>query len=163
MEFNDDNFYDFLWQAHQKEKNTTELQSLPQNFYTGMNTVIKKIDTEGLGNNPKTRENALKLLNEIIERRKQKILIYIAYKKQPPQSNIIEEADFYNSIVSVTKKNAFLSDGVATKKFKVIGDLPEIVLPSGSKVGPLSKDQIIELNNREDIEYVTSNNVCEAV
>lgn len=163
MEFNNDNFYDFLWQAHQKEKNTTELQQLPQNFYSEMNKIIRGIESEGLGNNPKTRENALKLLNEIIERRKQKILIYVAYKKQPPQSNIVEELDFYNSVINVTKVHAFLSNSSASKKFKAVGELPEIVLPSGSKVGPLSKDQIIELNNREDIDYVTSNGVCEAV
>ena len=46
MDLNDNNFYDFLWQSHQKEKNTTELQPLPQNFYSEMNRIIMGLMTQ---------------------------------------------------------------------------------------------------------------------
>jgi hypothetical protein len=161
MEYNAGNFYDVLWQAHQKEKNATELQPLPNNFYKDMNEIIAKIDPQD-HSNPKLKENSARLMNELIERRKQKILIYVAYKKHPPQSNLPEEEAFYTSLLEVTKTQNFIGGTKSATRLKVLNELPQISLPSGSQVGPLSKNQIIELNNREDIEYLTSNGVCES-
>lgn len=161
MESKPENTYDFLWQVHQREKNNTELQPIPKAFYKESMENINNIRPDAMNNN-RLRENALKLLNEITERRKQKILIYVAYKKPLPQSNIEEEMNLYSSLLNIVKDNTFTQQCVQVGcRLKVLSEVPEIMLPSGAKVGPLSKDQIIELSNREDIEYMKGNGICE--
>ena len=77
--------YEMLWQAAQKERQTNELQVLQKNFYDEISEFLKRLEgREITDEDASTKKNTLKLLDELYERRKQKILIYVAYKRQLP-------------------------------------------------------------------------------
>lgn len=157
--------YELLWQITQKEKQTNELQLLPKTFYNDINEFVGTFDGKELTEeDASTKKNTLRLLNELYERRKQKILIYVAYKKQMPQPAAQPEIDFYNNIAEVANRNKLHAEshskgGTSLKSLQAI---PEIILPSGKKVGPFEKGQIIELNgDGEDIKFLISNSICQ--
>lgn len=161
--------YEMLWQITQKEKQTNELQPLQKTFYDDVNQLItsfeKKEITEDEAN---LKKNAIRLLNELYEKRKQKILIYVAYKKQIPQPAIQKEQDFYNKLSDFFNKNKVNSEEEAQKPnpftLRSLQTLPEIILPSGKKIGPFEKGQIIEINNNEeDANFLINNTICQKV
>lgn len=162
------NVYDILWQVTQKEKQTNELQLLPRTFYNDIFQYIKSLDSANLSEEETAlRKNTIKLLNELHDRRKQKILIYVAYKKQLPQPAIEEEQEFYKKLSMTANENKI--NLTATKKpntllLKSLQALPEIILPSGKKIGPFEKDQVIELNgNEEDANFLINNTICQKI
>lgn len=162
------NIYETLWQVTQKEKQTNELQLLPKTFYSDINEFINSFDSKDLSEEDQNlRKNTIRLLNDLHERRKQKILIYVAYKKQMPQPAIQAEQDFYKKLSQVASENKI--DFAATQKtsaflLKSLQSIPEIMLPSGRKVGPLEKGQVIELGgNEEDANFLISNTICQKI
>ncbi len=159
----DDISYNYLWQAYQKEKQTNQLLLIPKTFYQDTLEHINKTKTD-TNTNPIMMENTIKLLNEFFEKRKQKILIYVAYNKQLPKPTADNEFEFYNKILQITKSETLeLSKEVkkATHTLKSMKDIPEIILPSGSKIGPLEKDQIIDIAGEQDKNYLIENTICE--
>ncbi len=160
------NIYEILWQVTQKEKQTNELQLLPKTFYNDVDDFIRSFDNKELSEEDiGLKKNTMRLLNDLHERRKQKILIYVAYKKQMPQPAILSEQDFYKKLSQVASENKI--DFAATQKpntflLKSLQSIPEIILPSGRKVGPLEKGQIIELGgNGEDADFLINNTICQ--
>ena len=98
---NDNITYDFLWQAYQKEKQTNQLLLIPKTFYEDSINFINNIKPDANGYS--TKDISIKLLNDFFERRKQKILIYIAYNKQLPQPISNNEIEFYNKLLQTMK------------------------------------------------------------
>jgi DNA replication initiation complex subunit (GINS family) len=159
---NDDITYDYLWQAYQKEKQTNQLLLIPKTFYEDTIGFINTIKGDK-NHDQVTVENTIRMVNDFFEKRKQKILIYVAYNKQLPQPISNNETEFYNKILQAVKseKLDFVSTKNSSYVLKSMKDIPEIILPSGSKVGPLQKDQVIETANEQDRNYLVDNTICE--
>ncbi|MGD0728518.1 MAG: hypothetical protein ABR981_00370 [Candidatus Micrarchaeaceae archaeon] len=155
--------YDYLWQAYQKEKQTNQLLLIPKTFYEDIFKFVNNVQTN-TNFNQTTKDNTIMLVNDFFEKRKQKILIYIAYNKQLPQPISNNELEFYNKLLQIVKEEK-LDFAVQTKtntnSLKSTKDIPEIILPSGNKIGPLAKNQIIEIENQQDKSYLLENTICE--
>ncbi len=151
--------YDFIWRFLQKEKQTNQIISTSRNFYLDLNEFVKKQTNE------QNKINAEKLVGDIFTKRKQKILLYITYGKQLPQPISDNEMDFYinvSKIINDYKINNVLN----TYKLNVlqfISDIPEIIIPSGKKLGPYKKGDTVNFDmDGSDIEYLLKNKICEA-
>lgn len=155
--------YDYLWQAYQKEKQTNQLLLIPKTFYEDTIRFINASHDDKI-TGVSTKENATMLVNNFFEKRKQKILIYVAYGKSLPQPISNNELEFYNRLLQIVKEEKLdlaKSTKAGTLTLKSIKDIPEIMLPSGNKIGPLKKDQIIELESEQDKSYLIENTICE--
>ena len=163
MFMDDELTYENLWQAYQKEKQSNELQLIPKTFYDDMKEYIDKAFKGGAGeDSTQQRENAMRLLNGIFERRKQKILIYAAYGKQLPSPSTQQEADFYEQITKAIKASTLNATHKESQPIALrsMQSIPEILLPSGSRIGPLEKEQVVEIKNREDASFLINNKIC---
>lgn len=157
----DEEVYNVLWQAFQNEKKTNELQHLPKNFYTDVIGFINNYNpNQIIGNTPNIKENAIRLVTGLYDKRKQKIMLYVAYGKQISQNQIKEEMEFYNNLVSLNKSSKINFTKNNDHSLKVLNDIPEIILPSNSKIGPLSKNQIISIRDADDKEFLITNSIC---
>ncbi|MCL4381274.1 MAG: hypothetical protein M1331_00210 [Candidatus Marsarchaeota archaeon] len=165
--------YETVWQILHKEKQTNELQLIPNTFYNDAERFIKNNiksnatlnDANGseFENKLNTKENIMFLLNKIFEKRKQKLLIYIAFNKPMPQPLPEIEMSFYNRLNELKKEFTLNIEEKAQGIFlKVVSDIPSILLPSGGKIGPLQKDQIINIKEKEseDINFLINNSIC---
>lgn len=159
--------YETLWQVAQKEKSTNELQLLPKTFYEEIHAFVTDLEKEESREAQTTKKNTVSLVDELYERRKQKIMLYVAYKKPIPQPAIQKEIDFYNRLLDTSKENRLeISEDAkpGTKTLRALQNLPEIILPSGKRIGPLEKNQILELKeNEEDIKFLLNNTICEKI
>jgi DNA replication initiation complex subunit (GINS family) len=159
-----DTGYELLWQMNQKEKQTNELLLLPRTFYEDTKEFVKSLEKpSATEDETNMRKNALRLLEELKERRRQKIIIYVAYKKSLPQPTITEEEALYGRIVAAinndtTKQGKQERDEGA---LKMLQPIPEIILPSGKKVGPFDKGQMVEIENRSDADFLINNMICQ--
>ncbi len=154
--------YDALWQTSQKEKRTNELQLVPKTFYDDMTEFINGMEKESHTEEEKQRaSNAARMFNELYARRKQKIMMYVAYGRQLPSQMPQQDTDLYDEAAKVMKA-AELSSGAAAQKpqLKVMQDIPEIILPSGRRVGPLARDQTIEIKEKDDRMFLVNNKIC---
>jgi DNA replication initiation complex subunit (GINS family) len=156
--------YDYLWQACQKEKQTNQLLLLPKTFYEDVGEFVnrKPLAKE---DSLTTRENASKLLSEFFERRKQKILLYVAYERPLPQPIANLELEFYNKVLEVVKSEKLtMQKETGTKSLlKSIKDIPEIILPSGNRFGPVKIGETFESISEQDKVYLIENSICEKV
>lgn len=159
--------YDYVWEVYQKEKGTNELQQVYKTFYSDIAEYIKKLETETNDESEATKSNTKRLVNSIYERRKQKIMVYVAYGKTLPQSVAKEETDFYNAIIKLFNENVVdskvMKEANSQKVLRAACDIPEIFLPSGGKLGPVGKSELINISSEEDKEYLITNKLCEAV
>lgn len=157
MDNND--MFDTVWQVWQKERQSNELQQIPKTFYEDVLKHIHSINTASEIQKT-TKENLLRTLNNIYERRKQKILVYVAYSQSIPQVPS-QELNLYEKISKLVNAEKMNIDGpIESKPLLVIQDIPRIVLPSGKEIGPLEKDQSIALDEGEDKNFLISNNIC---
>lgn len=150
--------YDVIWQVWQKEKQSTKLQQIPKTFYADVFSFAAggPAPTEAEAT---TKENVRRLADNIYERRKQKMLAYLAYSQQPPQPLPPEEERFYSRLYSIIKDDR-LEGGVRQNTLTATQNVPKIVLPSGSEVGPLAKDESVSVEDGTDREFLISNNLC---
>ncbi|MCL5433368.1 MAG: hypothetical protein M1538_00090 [Candidatus Marsarchaeota archaeon] len=158
--------YEELWQIVQNEKQSNNLQPLNKNIYNEIKNFLNKFKTE-----EKTEENeiliknTLKLLDDLYEKRKQKIIIYLAYKKSLPQPPIEIEQEFYNKLNKITSENKIINILSNNKNLtlKTIKDITiEIRLPSGKVFGPVSKDTVINNEtDEEDVRYLITSSICQ--
>lgn len=161
--------YEYLWELVQREKQTNQLQPISKTFYKDALLFLNPANESTGQSDRNLKENGLKLLNDLFEKRKQKILIYIAYNKSLPQPTSNLEADFYNRVSEIAIANKIDSAEIANRLSKTslrsLKDIPEIVLPSGAKIGPFIKNQTIELKdpNDLDVEFLVNNTICEKV
>ncbi len=152
--------YNVIWQVWQKEKQSTKLQQIPKTFYKDVFEYTEKL-TFNTDSGGTVKENIGRLTNNIYERRKQKLLAYLAYNQQPPQPMPPEEEDFYTKLYAIVKGDK-LSANHSAKSLIVVQNTPKIVLPSGNEIGPLIKDQVIAVGDAQDKEFLVANNLCTA-
>ena len=158
--------YDYLWEIYQKEKQTNQLLPISKTFYADAQTFIDKLNAKNeVESNTKT--NSINILNNIFEKRRQKILIYIAYGKPLPQPVGSIEQDFCDKVNDILKVNKLDGTNIRTVDkvlLKSLKDMPEVILPSGDKAGPFKKNQTLELGSNEgDIKFLLDNTICERV
>ena len=150
--------YDYIWRFYQKEKQTNQLLPTGRNFY---GEIVNFTTASG---SEQQKLNLERVVAELFGKRKQKIILYVAYGRQPPMMSD-SETDFYTRMVGVV--NSHTLDGKAgqdkkTKLMRSLKEIPEIMLPSGCKVGPLKKDEIIDgPESGADTEYLIKNTICE--
>ncbi|MDE1810534.1 MAG: hypothetical protein KGH66_00625 [Candidatus Micrarchaeota archaeon] len=153
--------YDYLWQTLENEKRTNQLTQIPRSFYADTITFINSIDQNTKESN--LRNNAVRLITELFEIRKQKILVYIAYNKHVPQQIAANEQEFYARVSEIARGNRIelnQPNGPSSKKVKSVIDIPEILLPSGNKAGPFKRDQVIEMQDENDVKFLVDNSIC---
>ncbi len=158
--------YDVIWQVLRREKQTNELLAIPKSFYADVSAFIDSIDKNHNEENDQLRANTVKLVTEMYEKRKQKILIYTALGRALPSSLPAEETSFYNDVMERFKSSQFTytRHGDANKTtLESLLDMPEILLPSGSRVGPLVKNQYLTVDNEDDAAFLVSNALCKKV
>jgi DNA replication initiation complex subunit (GINS family) len=156
--------YESLWQVVYKEKKSNELQAVPKTFYDDILKYIERQENQQNGEANETKQNAERLLNDLFERRKQKILIYIAHNKSLPQPTIPAEQKFYELVLDDYKKTTLdgykKEDRPGKTNLYINKDIPEILLPSGSKIGPHKAGDKIEVSDDEDVEFLKSTQTC---
>ncbi len=155
--------FDYIWTVYQKEKQTNKLTLIQKQFYADSKEFIGKIDKSTL-EGQSTISNTIQTLDLIVGSRKRKLIIYAAYSKPLPQPIPDEEREFYNKLLGLIKSYGIYGEEQTQEKkqapMKVLIAVPEITLPSGGHVGPLEKDQLIEVENDDDRKYLESNRIC---
>lgn len=151
--------FDEIWQAWQKEKQSSKLQQIPKNFYDDVFSFIKN-NQSSTEIQQTTKENVRKMLANIYERRKQKILIYLAYNQALPQPAPLVELQLYNKLSDIIKKETLEAFVGTTHELLVLQDIPKVVLPSGKEVGPLEKEQTIRIDDESDENFLLNNSIC---
>lgn len=146
-----------LFSSLQNEKKTGELVALPKDFYKKVEHYIK-IDLQN-GEDPKTA-NFKKLLANLRERRTQKLLIYLAYNKQLPTQIPEEEEELYNRIRKLLENTG---NPEKIRKIKILSELPELMMPSGEKLGPYKQNQIIDITKTNEVEFLLNNKLGEII
>lgn len=152
--------YDYIWNLCQKEKQTNQLLTLSRTFYVD---IIDYMSKSTLSESQKA--NMEKLLASLFEKRKQKIFLYLAYNKPLPQPLDNTENDLYNSILEMAAKHKIDPSQKIKSNIllRSITDIPEIILPSGRKVGPLKKNEILDIkDSTADMTYLINNAICES-
>lgn len=153
--------YDIVWQVYQKEKQTNKLFPLQKDFYSEVEKLAVNKSMNNNGNNIPL-VNIHHLIKKIKEKRKQKILLYVAYDKQIDHPIPTEEYNLYNKITKIfTETGTIKPDEHLNQKLNILQDIPEIFLPSGNKIGPLKKSEKIQINNKADEEFLITNMLCE--
>jgi len=143
-----------LFNKLKSERNTGELLPMPADFYAIAEKYINDLASAG---NATEAENARKLLGMIKEKRKQKLLIYLAYGRPLPKPIPEEEESLYNEVAKLISNNSS-----HTVKIKIKTDLPKIVTPSGKELGPFKTGEVVEISE-EDAEFVLMNSIGEKV
>ncbi len=149
--------YENLFAILQEEKKSGELQQLPKDFYKTTAKYIQRHPYENTAAR-KQEENFGLLMTKLKERRKQKILIYLAYKKQLPPRSPDEDIELYSKLKKDLEEE---SEQPRLYKVKISEDTPELVSPGGNKVGPYNKNQIIETANKPEAEFIVENKLGE--
>ena len=89
-----------------EEKNRGELLPLQKEFYFAAAEFIRELESETGGQpNQKQAENTRKLVENLKDKRRQKLLIYLAYEKPLPQPVPEEEEGLYNEIRKILNRN----------------------------------------------------------
>ncbi len=157
--------FDVLWQTWQKERKSSMLQQVDRNFY---HDAMEFYDNVKKSEDQDLKTNLIKILTNIIELRKQKLLAYVAYNKPIQQTLPKEELDFYKAVATYSKtfqENLFSGHGLEipqkqNTELKVKQEVPEIILPSGNKIGPLMKNNTIYVDDEADAEFLLNNGIC---
>ncbi|MFP3278733.1 MAG: hypothetical protein RXP92_00235 [Candidatus Micrarchaeota archaeon] len=144
----------------QAERKTGELLPLPADFYEQIDKEIENLKKNPNMESKQYLENFMKLVNQLKEKRMQKVLIYLAYNKQLPQPIPRFEENLFKRIKAIINEESKPSQ---VKRIKINLDIPEIITPEGNKIGPFSKDQIIEIDDSKEIEYILQNKIGELI
>lgn len=154
--------YSVLWQTYQKERQSNELQMVPRSFYEDSKEFVESIDMKASEDAKTLKENAARILNSVFERRRQKVLMYVAYGRPLPSSTPAQDTVLYEEALKLLK-----SDSVAGTKtsqivppLRSVQQIPQIILPSGRKIGPLEKEQLIDVPDKEDTAFLINNGIC---
>lgn len=152
--------FDIVWQTWQKEKQSSKLQVLPKSFYEDATKSVQ--GSQMLPEQQKAaRENLQKVLASIYEKRKQKILTYVAYAQPVPSQLPQIELEFYKKVENLFDlEKLHLADNGTEDHLFVIQPIPKIVLPSGREIGPLGKDEAVEIDVEQDRNFLISNSIC---
>lgn len=147
--------YDDVVRIYRSEKNSTTLNSLPDDFYAEVKALVSKVEESH-------RNYIGTLIDDIFERRKNKIVMHALraedYSATP--TNILPvEKDLYDKIVGVLKeyRKTILSQQPTTEEtaeplqtsekinVRILKAMPSIVGSDMNDYGPFTKDNIVEL------------------
>jgi DNA replication initiation complex subunit (GINS family) len=157
----EDSFYENLYNYLQEEKKTGDLQPLPKDFYKVSTEYFNKMKVDSDSESAtKQRMNFEILLTKLKERRKQKLLIYLAYQKKLPSKTPLEEEEIFFKIKNIIDNEP---ERIKISRIKINEDIPEIISPKGEKIGPLNKNQIIELTDKNEVEFLIKNKIGEII
>ncbi len=151
--------YDYIWNLYQKEKQTNQLLQLSKTFYSDIIEYLGRTQLQ-----EQQKANMEKILVNLFEKRKQKIFLYLAYNKPLPPQLDNSEQDFYNHLLEEMAKHRIdpTKKIKSNKLLRSLTDIPEIILPSGRKLGPLKKDEILDMqDSAADVTYLITNAICE--
>ncbi len=151
-----ENSAEVLFAKLDAERKTGELLQLPRDFYSEHGSIANVPEVE----NGKQTQNTKKTLETLKAKRIQKILIYLAYGKTPPQPMPVEEENIYNEIKRILNKEIPLQK---TTKIRIIAKIPEIITTSGHKIGPFESGEIITSEKAKDIEFIINNKLGEII
>ncbi len=155
--------FDEVFYLFQEERKKGDLKQLPREFYKSTQEYINKLEktTENRDEEDKKISNFKKIISGLKERRRQKILIYLAYNRSLPEKIPFEEEQLY-----IKLKNTLNENGANEPKFlklKINSNMPEIITPKGNKMGPFNQNQIVEVSNDTDLEFLIKNKVGELI
>ena len=137
------------------ERKSGEVIPLKQDFYTKLNEKIKTFSTES-----DEYKNMEKMTNSIKERRTQKIIVYIAYNKELPRPMPSEEEDLYIQIKNILNKS---NGDIRPSKVKIAKSIPQIITPSGNKIGPYEQNEIAYVYDHSDTKFIVDNKLGEII
>ncbi len=154
--------YEDIWNLLQKEYRSNVLFQLQKDFYEEAERLAAELEREEVEKTVNTKTNVNRLINKIRERRIQKILLYIAYNKQIQQPLPICETNIYNKITQIIDAAKTPANTESIKEFvlNTLQDIPEIYLPSGERIGPLSKESKIKTKDKNDAEFLVNSMLC---
>jgi DNA replication initiation complex subunit (GINS family) len=144
----------------QTEKITGELMPLQKDFYTQVVTFVNELGKENSEEKNRQAENAKKMIAILRERRKQKLLVYLAYDKQLPQPIPNEEEVLYNEITKILNKEI---PNVKLSRLKITADIPEVITTEGRKIGPYRQGEVIEVSSVGDADFIVKNKIGETI
>lgn len=138
------------------EQKSGEISPLPKEFYLRINEKLKTF------NNTDNAEykNLFKLYNAIKDRRTQKLLVYLAYNKELPRPLPAEDEDLYIQIKNIINKS---SGETKPSKLKATKTIPQIVAPSGNKLGPYEQNEILYIYDLADAKFMVENKLGEII
>lgn len=73
------------------------------------------------------------------------------------------EQNYYEKLLNIINSEKLNLEGTGNKNLLVIQTIPKIILPSGSEIGPLEKDQFLSAESEEDKKFLINNNICKIV
>ena len=100
------------------------------------------------------------MLASLKEKRKQKLLLYVAYNKPLPQTVPEEEEMLYNEVRRILNKD---DSEAKIAHVKITSDIPEVLTTKGRKIGPFRQGEIVEIANSNDAEFIIKNKIGETV
>jgi DNA replication initiation complex subunit (GINS family) len=149
-----------LFSKLQNEKATGELLTLQKDFYSLVGALIAELESVTTEEKKRQCENIKKMLFALKERRKQKVLMYLAYNKRMPQPIPEEEEVLYNEINKVLNKDA---SSIRISRLKIISTIPEVLTANGRKIGPFKQGEVVEISNSNDAEFILNNKIGEVI
>ncbi|MEM3781755.1 MAG: hypothetical protein QXT43_02225 [Candidatus Micrarchaeaceae archaeon] len=139
------------------EKATGELLPLAADFYTEAEKYAALLsNSAGAG---AEAANVQKMLLQLKEKRKQKLLVYLAFGRPLPKPVPNEEETLYNEILKIISSG----NEVKVTKIKILVNLPEIITSEGKKIGPFKSGDVIEVTDSKDAAFIVSNKIGEKV
>ena len=154
---NSENVLDSIFNRLNDEKKTGELLQLPKDFYRIADAELKN---ETGASTPTEVQNHKSTLSTLKQKRKQKILIYLAYGKAMPDPIPDEEKSMYERILS------FLNNGEKQQKpamIRIVIKIPEVITTTGSTIGPYQEGETVLITNPSDAEFIINNKIGERI
>jgi DNA replication initiation complex subunit (GINS family) len=152
---------DLIFSKLNEEREKGALASLPKEFYAEVSAFIESMNADASGTKQKQTANARRMLHELKEKRKQKLLIYLAYDKPLPQPMPDEEEALYNEIRRILNRTG--ESGEKTARIKILADVPEILTAEGRKIGPYQQGAVVEMARGADAEFMLKNKIGELI
>ncbi|MEM3411924.1 MAG: hypothetical protein QW735_01215 [archaeon] len=143
--------FEDIRKVHRAEKNSEEIIKLQQNFYSEAAKFLETVSG-------KEKEQVLKMLNEIFEKREQKIIIKALkdFKTGSISEILVDfEKQFYDKIMLALKENRISfekaiyglkeSKSLNNVKVQILKKIPKILWSDSKEYGPFEENQIVEL------------------
>ena len=150
---------EFLFLKLAEERSKGELSPLPKDFYLEASKFIESMASGD--SDTKQVLNVQKILRDIREKRRQKLVVYLAYNRPLPQPFPAEEEALYNEIRRILNETAESNAGTA--RLRILSDIPEILTTEGRKIGPYKQGEVIEISAGADAEFMLKNKIGELV
>ncbi len=142
---------DSLFRLLNEEKKSGELHTLPRDFYSSIEKELQNnAFTQTEQQNTRTTLDALK------QKRRQKLLIYLAYDKTLPTPVPEEENRVYKEVLALLGAG---TPTLKTAKIKIAIKIPEVITTTGNTIGPYQEGEIITVNDPSDAEFIINNKI----